>query len=86
MMMPAVVGGPLVEPKLLFGPTVLPVIETPVTTSCGAWLCTMIPPSNELLTVFAVTDVLLSVAPAEAVATTMPPRSGPVGLNTPTGR
>ena len=82
-MIPAVVGGPLVWPQLLAGPTVLSVIVTPLTTSLGAWLCTMIPPSKEPLIVFPLTSVPLRVAPTEAVARTMPPRSGPVALNTP---
>src|ERR1700722_17058643 len=82
-MIPAVVGGPFVEPQLLAGPTVLPVMEVPVTTSLGACAWTMMPPSNDPLMLLPLTVVLLTVAPAEAAATTIPPRSGPVDLKTP---
>ena len=82
-MIPAVVGGPFVDPQLLAGPTVFPVMEVPVTTSLGAWACTMMPPSNDPLMLLPLTVVLLTVAPADAAATTIPPRSGPVDLKTP---
>ena len=76
------VGGPLVGPQLLAGPTVFPVMEV-VTTSLGAWACTMIPPSKESLMLLPSPGVFVTVAPADAAATTMPPRSGPVALKTP---
>ena len=41
------------------------------------------PPSNESLMVLPGHGVSLTVAPTDAAATTMPPRSGPVALKTP---
>jgi hypothetical protein len=72
-MTPAVVGGPLVAPQLLPPYTLLFSMDTAVTTSLGAWAWTMIPPSYDPLTLLVSTWMLLTVAAADAVATTMPP-------------